>query len=612
MFKKPTEAKALQRLSGADRKKLRRSIRDRFTQAAEADIDAVLPPKGEISVAKLSNRAHVFIVDGGLPMLFDVDNRGSEIYPTVFALWKVPTLLPAFVLKGAEVSRYVLGGADLMFPGITIPSEGLASFGAGETWAVKVPGNPYPIAVGTTAMSLMDATKAGFRGKALRVTHYYRDSLWEAAEGRYIPNAGFLEDIVLEDPAVKAAAQSQMTSTSSSSEARDFDTERLDDKVETVSILKDSTKSDLSVDSDRPLSVNSEEIVATEVHDLRIQEDYHMDDVATSVAPVTVDEMDNLLDKCLLQALHTTLKDKDLPMSGSTLWSSHVIACRPPGSVLDIKKSSHKKLSKWLQVKSSIGLISVKEDKHRKEVMILAINKQHSDYLGFKPEKRVSSLEGAARPVANDQSQEKVQLEVSEVWKPSSHVNPIFEAMGVDFNKYYNFLEASNVIFAYVQKENLAKKDDESVIVLDATLCDALYKGTVKKGSTYPAEINKKDLEKTFISRMQAHHKVTRGTESILRKGALRSVQIVTERRQGNKKVTRVSGLESFLVDAELLAAELQKKFACSTSVTELPGKRGQYEVLVQGGVLEDLGRHLVQHYSIPKKFIEILDKTKR
>lgn len=35
-----------------------------------------------------------------------------------------------------------------MFPGICIPPEGFPSFAAGEPWAVKVPGNPSPIAVG--------------------------------------------------------------------------------------------------------------------------------------------------------------------------------------------------------------------------------------------------------------------------------------------------------------------------------------------------------------------------------------------------------------------------------------------------------------------------------
>ncbi|PRQ22424.1 putative PUA-like domain-containing protein [Rosa chinensis] len=109
------------------------------------------------------------------------------------------------MLKGGEVSRYVIGGADLMFPGISIPAEGLPSFIAGEAWAVKVPGNPAPIAVGTTTMSCTEALKAGLRGKALKIAHYYGDLLWESVEGPYVPNAGFLEDAVFEDPTLSSA-----------------------------------------------------------------------------------------------------------------------------------------------------------------------------------------------------------------------------------------------------------------------------------------------------------------------------------------------------------------------------------------------------------------------
>jgi translation initiation factor 2D len=136
---------------------------------------------------------------------------------------------------------------------------------------------------------------------------------------------------------------------------------------------------------------------------------------------------------------------------------------------------------------------------------------------------------------------------------------------------------------------------------------------------------------------MQIHHRVARGNEVVVRKGAIHTVQIMTERRQGNKKMTRVSGLECFLLDADSLASELQKKFACSTTTAELPGinpceqtsdimqavrikfclvtisgKKGQYEVLVQGGVIENLAKHLVDHYGVPKRYIEVYDKTKK
>jgi translation initiation factor 2D len=45
MFKKNVEAKALQRLSGADKKKLKRTAKLRFPQASDEDLDAILPPK---------------------------------------------------------------------------------------------------------------------------------------------------------------------------------------------------------------------------------------------------------------------------------------------------------------------------------------------------------------------------------------------------------------------------------------------------------------------------------------------------------------------------------------------------------------------------------------
>lgn len=173
---------------------------------------------------------------------------------------------------------------------------------------------------------------------------------------------------------------------------------------------------------------------------------------------------------------------------------------------------------------------------------------------------------------AAKESQSDKTLNVVEVYKPSVHVNAIFTSVGADRGKLCTASEATDIVFRYVEQENLVKPTDRSTVVLDAILCDALFKGAIKKGSMYPSEIHKKDLGSTFISRMQPHHIVTRGSDSVVRKGALKAIQIMTERRQGNKKVTRLSGLEAFLVDPEALASELQKKFACSTTVAELPG----------------------------------------
>ncbi|CAN6475456.1 unnamed protein product [Victoria cruziana] len=619
MFKKPVEAKSFQRLSGADRKKLRRSIKERFTHATDAGIDELLPPKVEITVAKFPNRAHVYSIEGGFPIIFDVDGRGSELFPTVFALWKVPELLPAFVLKGGEVSRFVISGADLMFPGISIPPDGLPPFLAGQPWSVKVPGNNAPIAVGSTMMSSTEAIKAGLRGKALHILHCYRDSLWESVEGRLVPNAGFLEDMVVEDPALveinteKASSEDVQNDSNHLSDTNANESETHEKVIDAEAATPEqnaSTSVQMEVEGDVAKQMTSYfDTLRVADEDSATVAEEHIDD--KNQHALSSEEIDILLDKCLLQALHTTIKDKDLPMSGSALWSSHVLPCRPAGVTLDIKKSSHKKLSKWLQSKSSAGLISAKEDKHKKEVVLIGVNRTHPDYTSFRPEKRKPTSAAEASEF-NSSHQAKAQLDVVEIYKSTTHVNPVLAAVGADPGKYFSASEASEIVFSYIEKENLVKPTDKAIVLLDAALCDALYKGTVKKGSTYPTLIHKKDLAATFLNRMQVHHRVTRGNESTIRKGAVKPVQIMSERRQGNKKVTRVSGLESFLIDPESLASELQKKFACSTSVAELPGKKGQLEVLVQGGVIDDLARHLVEHYGINKRYIEILDKTKK
>ncbi|PRQ22430.1 putative SUI1 domain, SWIB/MDM2 domain-containing protein [Rosa chinensis] len=273
--------------------------------------------------------------------------------------------------------------------------------------------------------------------------------------------------------------------------------------------------------------------------------------------------------------------------------------------------SSYKKLSKWLQAKCSTGLIRVKEDKYKEESVLLSVNRSHPDYSSFKPEKRqVEEAVQTGVPAVSESRSVKI-LEVAEIYKPSVHVNPVFASVGADTGELYSASDATDIVFKYVEKENLVKPTDISIVILDAILCDALFKGAIKKGSTYPTEIHNRDLGAAFVIRMQAHHIVTRGNDSVVSKGGLKTVQIMTERWQGNKKMTKLSGLETFLVDPEALASELQKKFACSTTVAELPDKKGQ-EVLVQGGVIENLAKHLIEQYGIPKRYIEVLDKTRR
>lgn len=66
------------------------------------------------------------------------------------------------------------------------------------------------------------------------------------------------------------------------------------------------------------------------------------------------------------------------------------------------------------------------------------------------------------------------------------------------------------------------------------------------------------------------------------------------------------SGLESFLVDPAVLAAEVNKKFAAAATVAELPGKHQGAEVVLQGSFAVEVANHLETAHGIPKKFLNV------
>lgn len=78
----------------------------------------------------------------------------GDLIPSVFALWGIPDWLPRIWLKHFAVSKYIMGGADVMLPGVHVPNEGLPEpFKEGDCVSICVPGNPAPIAVGCATMS---------------------------------------------------------------------------------------------------------------------------------------------------------------------------------------------------------------------------------------------------------------------------------------------------------------------------------------------------------------------------------------------------------------------------------------------------------------------------
>lgn len=140
-----------------------------------------------------------------------------------------------------------------------------------------------------------------------------------SVEGHLVPNAGFLEDVVLEDPAFLSSVQvsdlCESAADSSNNQQNGISNE--EGIIDTNNAISEpSSASATQNDSDS----NIEEQVTADVGDLKLTENVGAGESNEEQHVLSTEDVDAYLDKCLLQALHTTVKDKDLPMPGSLLW----------------------------------------------------------------------------------------------------------------------------------------------------------------------------------------------------------------------------------------------------------------------------------------------------
>lgn len=89
-----------------------------------------------------------------------------------------PDILPKYTVDRGAVS-FVLGGANIMAPGLTNTEKGCAmdDVPADTTVAVMVAGKQHAIAIGLTTMSTAEIIKVN-KGNAVENTHWLNDGLW--------------------------------------------------------------------------------------------------------------------------------------------------------------------------------------------------------------------------------------------------------------------------------------------------------------------------------------------------------------------------------------------------------------------------------------------------
>ena len=167
---------------------------------------------------------------------------------------------------------------------------------------------------------------------------------------------------------------------------------------------------------------------------------------------------------------------------------------------------------------------------------------------------------------------------------------------------------------AYCDLAGLTREGDASkqTITLDATLCDALFKGVLRKGESYPTRLARRELIEKWLARFHPVTLAARGARRVAKKGALAPVRVESARSGGDRKVTRVFGFETYLIEAEELRETLARKLATNCQAAELEATKnrapGSKAVVAAGNAVEKTRAVLREHYGVPDAHIAVKD----
>ncbi|CAM1328497.1 EIF2D (predicted) [Pycnogonum litorale] len=563
MFLKPIKIKSTSQIKSSDRKRLRSDISKCFPSFNQEQLSNLVPSKEDMQVMKVASHSGIHAMVYCLqkvPIFYEID---KAYYPTVYTLWTHPKLLPTFN-TWPDVLDKLCSGADLMLPGVVLDNTteyGPQSYGElakGQPCAVCIVGNDAPVAVGHTALSSQDMFESGKRGKAVIIQHVYRDQLWAVGEKGDLP-------------VIKPAKQLEMCSVDS------------DGRVTDVA-------KDLKLDAEQCLQ------------SARTDDGDELEAMRDDKSPVEL--MDELLSNCFLSALKSVGKKLELPVLTSTFYRTHMLRFCPKDSVLDVKKSSFKKLSKFLKEMEAKKMLIVKELSKGVE-SITSIDLSHED---VRRHKIGESLNRNDEEGESDAKSRYEPPDVTEMYSITMQVLPIFKNQGYSKSNMVDASEVRRLITVYVKENELQDPDNKRIVKLDPCLTDAALN---KSEYNIVENLTWEELSTRILSRMQPCHRLCfAGQKPIYKKGKLEMIDLSIAQRSGNKKVTLIHNLDAYGIDAVEFAHKIQIGVAASTSVNPSPpNRKAGSQVLVQGNQVNFIGNLLVDDYGLPKKYVHGLDK---
>lgn len=541
------------------------------------ELSELVPNKEELNVVKIyahkGDAVTLYMLHKN-PVFFELEKC---LYPTVYTLWHYPHVLPTFT-TWPPVLQKLAGGADLMLPGVVVPLSGLPEVKKGDCCAVKVVSNRAPMAVGTATMSSAEMRSLGMKGRGVSVLHTYMDSLWAFGDKSGPPSIPDMDTEGVEAMYGEEEEDDEATEGDEEEPCPNSDGDKATDApcpgIQELSL------------ADREEGEHGKE----EGEDLRSPQE----------------QMDALLLQCFLQALKSKVKKSELPLLTSSFLRIHMFSCCPSGKQLDIKKSSYKKLSKFLQcMQQQHSLVRVKELSKGVE-SIVEVDWKNPELRSFRTPKDPGIEEASVEVGGADGEKPYHPPEITTLYSVSSRLEPLFQDAKKRKGTVLQPAEVRAIITDYVKRNELVDENNKNYVIINPILCDCL----LEKSEYQEVEALKWDdlFSRTLYKMQHCHQLVFPGQPPIVKKGHIEPIDISVASRGSNKKVTMIKNLEVYGLDPMAVSVALQHRVQASSALNPVPGSKDRVLVQIQGNQVQQVCKLLLDKYQIPCKYIQGLD----
>ncbi|KAM8863645.1 LOW QUALITY PROTEIN: eukaryotic translation initiation factor 2D [Spinachia spinachia] len=593
MFARQFRVKSNTAIKGSDRRKLRADVSAAFPSLTADELSELIPSKEDLNVVKIyahKGDALTLYVLHKNPLFFE---REKRLYPTVYVLWRHPALLPTF-RTWPPVLEKLIGGADLMLPGVVAPSSGLPNVKRGDCCSVTLVNSGAPVAVGNAASSGEEMHNSGMKGRGVCVLHAYMDHLWafgdKSGPPSYPDAEGGGQEANEEDYEVEDTLDE-------AERCEEEEEEERREEEEQEQQLPGETVKDHPCSGIEGLSLAEQEEQRADEEEEADQEEQKMPQEA----------MDALLLRCFLHALKRKVKKSELPLLTSTFLRNHMFSCCPSGKQLDIKRSSYKKLSKFLQaMQKQHNLVRVKElTKGVESIVEVDWNNQELRYFKVPEE----ANDGA--PLAQDGGEAEPPYhppEITALFSVSARLEPLFLVANKRKGTILQPAEVRHIVTEYVKKNELVDENNKNYVTVDPTLCDCLLE---KSEYQEVQSLKWDDLFGRALGKMTECYEVAfPGRAPIRKKGHMEPIDVSVASRGSNKKVTLIKNLDAYGLDPAAVGAALQRRVQASSVLQAVPGSKDKVLVQIQGNQIHQVGHLLTDYYQIPRKYIQGLEKA--